>query len=159
MHKIIHDLATTGGANLPSGASRPSICHIPGAFSHLSTSLYHIYITDGTYNPFPSFAFTGTVKPVYPLSPKRAVPDHIPRPDYVAAGGKCSPNTPPGRMPTPASPRHSRPTPLRNQGRWPASSNTECRGNPENADCVPSESSPDNHRYCCCLRLRISTED
>ncbi|KAF5330899.1 hypothetical protein D9619_005556 [Psilocybe cf. subviscida] len=60
-HKIIHDLATTGGANFPS---------------------------DGTYNPFPNFAYTGTVKPVYPLSPRRPVPDHIPRPDYVAAGGQ-----------------------------------------------------------------------
>ncbi|KAF8959056.1 peptidase M24, structural domain-containing protein [Flammula alnicola] len=60
-HKIVHDLAKTGGANLP---------------------------TDGTYNPFPNYSFTGTMRPVYPLSPTRKVPDHIPRPDYVAAGGK-----------------------------------------------------------------------
>ncbi|PPQ78084.1 hypothetical protein CVT25_015618 [Psilocybe cyanescens] len=60
-HKIIHDLAKTGGANLAS---------------------------DGTYNPFVNYAFTGTLRPVYPLSPKRQVPAHIPRPDYVEADGK-----------------------------------------------------------------------
>ncbi|KAF4615225.1 hypothetical protein D9613_003039 [Agrocybe pediades] len=62
-HKIVHDLAKTGGANLiPAG--------------------------DGTYNPFPSYEFTGTVRPCYPLSPKRSVPAHIPRPEYVETGGK-----------------------------------------------------------------------
>lgn len=44
--------------------------------------------TDGTYNPFPNYEYTGRMRPVYPLSAKRTVPDHIPRPDYVAAGGK-----------------------------------------------------------------------
>jgi methionyl aminopeptidase len=41
---------------------------------------------DGTYNPFIDFNFTGTMKPLYPLSPKRKVPDHIPKPDYAADG-------------------------------------------------------------------------
>ncbi|KAJ7063278.1 peptidase M24, structural domain-containing protein [Mycena amicta] len=41
---------------------------------------------DGTYNPFPSFSFTGSTRPVYPLSPRRKVPDHIPAPDYVKDG-------------------------------------------------------------------------
>ncbi|KDQ20353.1 hypothetical protein BOTBODRAFT_27776 [Botryobasidium botryosum FD-172 SS1] len=45
---------------------------------------------DGTYNPFPNFPWTGTVRPVYPLSPKRAVPDHIPRPDYAETGDPVS---------------------------------------------------------------------
>ncbi|KAJ7582743.1 peptidase M24, structural domain-containing protein [Mycena floridula] len=45
---------------------------------------------DGTYNPFPSFGYTGTMRPKYPLSPKRAVPDHIPRPDYVPHGTPLS---------------------------------------------------------------------
>ncbi|KAL4074463.1 peptidase M24, structural domain-containing protein [Scleroderma yunnanense] len=39
--------------------------------------------TDGTYNPFPNYSFSGTIRPVYPLSPKREVPAHIPRPDYA----------------------------------------------------------------------------
>jgi hypothetical protein len=38
------------------------------------------------YNPFPNYAFTGSVRPVYPLSNTRKVPDHIPRPDYVKDG-------------------------------------------------------------------------
>jgi len=40
-------------------------------------------VRDNVYNPFPSFSFTGTLRPVYPLSPKRLVPEHIPRPDYA----------------------------------------------------------------------------
>ncbi len=41
---------------------------------------------DGTYNPFPNYDYTGTLKPVYPLSPKRLVPEHIGRPDYAEDG-------------------------------------------------------------------------
>jgi hypothetical protein len=41
---------------------------------------------DGTFNPFPNFGFSGLLRPVYPLSPKRVVPDHIPRPDYAEDG-------------------------------------------------------------------------
>ncbi|KAG6846593.1 Methionine aminopeptidase 1, partial [Arthromyces matolae] len=40
----------------------------------------------GTYNPFPNCPFTGTIKPVYPLSKTRIVPDHIPRPEYAIDG-------------------------------------------------------------------------
>ncbi|KAI5287701.1 Methionine aminopeptidase 1 [Ascosphaera aggregata] len=38
------------------------------------------------YNPFPGYAFTGSLRPVYPLSPKRLVPDTIPKPDYAIDG-------------------------------------------------------------------------
>lgn len=38
------------------------------------------------YNPFPTFKFTGSVRPVYPLSAKRTVPKSIPRPDYAETG-------------------------------------------------------------------------
>jgi len=38
------------------------------------------------YDPFPSFLYAGALRPVYPLSPTRKVPDHIPRPDYHADG-------------------------------------------------------------------------
>lgn len=40
----------------------------------------------GYYNPFPSFAYTGPLRPVYPLSEKRTVPASIPHPDYAADG-------------------------------------------------------------------------
>jgi methionyl aminopeptidase len=36
-----------------------------------------------TYNPWPDFEFSGTLKPCYPLSAKRSVPEHILRPDYA----------------------------------------------------------------------------
>ncbi|KAJ7172509.1 peptidase M24, structural domain-containing protein [Mycena filopes] len=41
---------------------------------------------DGTYNPFPNYDFTGPMRPLYPLSSKRKVPDHIQLPDYVTDG-------------------------------------------------------------------------
>lgn len=40
----------------------------------------------GLYNPFPNYPFTGSLRPVYPLSPRRDVPASIPRPDYVEDG-------------------------------------------------------------------------
>ncbi|KAF8517559.1 methionine aminopeptidase [Hysterangium stoloniferum] len=45
---------------------------------------------DGTFNPFPKFKFTGDVRPVYPLSPRRLVPPEIPRPDYAEDGVPAS---------------------------------------------------------------------
>ncbi|EKM82708.1 hypothetical protein AGABI1DRAFT_34709 [Agaricus bisporus var. burnettii JB137-S8] len=56
-HKILHDLAKPGA--LPTNQGN---------------------------NPWPSFNFTGSVRPVYPLSPTREVPAHIPRPDYAEDG-------------------------------------------------------------------------
>ncbi|MCJ1341757.1 Methionine aminopeptidase 1 [Bachmanniomyces sp. S44760] len=38
------------------------------------------------YNPFPTFPFTGSMRPVYPLSPRRQVPESIQRPDYAEDG-------------------------------------------------------------------------
>ncbi|KAI1469804.1 methionine aminopeptidase [Daldinia caldariorum] len=40
----------------------------------------------GTYNPFTSFYFTGPLRPVYPLSPRRQVPKTIRHPDYAKTG-------------------------------------------------------------------------
>ncbi|KAF2756275.1 methionine aminopeptidase 1A [Pseudovirgaria hyperparasitica] len=37
----------------------------------------------GHYDPFPSFAYTGDLRPVYPLSERRAVPESISKPDYA----------------------------------------------------------------------------
>ncbi|KAG6832390.1 hypothetical protein H0H92_002658 [Tricholoma furcatifolium] len=41
---------------------------------------------DGTYNPFPTYSYTGSIRPVYPLSKPRTIPDHIPRPEYALTG-------------------------------------------------------------------------
>ncbi|KAL8928317.1 MAG: hypothetical protein Q9172_001001 [Xanthocarpia lactea] len=40
----------------------------------------------GPYNPFPSYSFTGTVRPVYPLSARRPVPNTIRQPDWAEDG-------------------------------------------------------------------------
>lgn len=40
----------------------------------------------GYYNPFPNFSYTGPLRPVYPLSPRREIPKTIPHPDYAADG-------------------------------------------------------------------------
>ncbi|KIY43344.1 methionine aminopeptidase [Fistulina hepatica ATCC 64428] len=38
------------------------------------------------YNPFPAFEFTGSLRPIYPLSGRRTVPGRIPFPDYAIDG-------------------------------------------------------------------------
>ncbi|KAI0449738.1 methionine aminopeptidase 1 [Xylaria acuta] len=40
----------------------------------------------GFYNPFPAYPFTGTVRPIYPLSPNRVVPKSIKHPDWAETG-------------------------------------------------------------------------
>ncbi|TID13475.1 methionine aminopeptidase type I [Venturia nashicola] len=40
----------------------------------------------GHFNPFPTFPYTGTLRPVYPLSPRRSVPKKIKHPDYAGDG-------------------------------------------------------------------------
>lgn len=40
----------------------------------------------GHYNPFPTFSFTGPLRPVYPLSQRREVSDKIKKPDYAQTG-------------------------------------------------------------------------
>lgn len=40
----------------------------------------------GHYNPFPTFPYTGPLRPVYPLSPRRQVPTKIKHPDYAKDG-------------------------------------------------------------------------
>lgn len=40
----------------------------------------------GLYNPFPTFAFTGSLRPVYPLSERRKIPDSIIKPVWSEDG-------------------------------------------------------------------------
>ena len=35
------------------------------------------------YNPFPTFPFTGSLRPIYPLSDRRSVPESIKHPNYA----------------------------------------------------------------------------
>ena len=41
-----------------------------------------IHKSNSLYNPFPTYPFTGPLRPVYPLSPRRTVPESIPHPNY-----------------------------------------------------------------------------
>ncbi|KAG0690273.1 Methionine aminopeptidase 1 [Pichia californica] len=43
-----------------------------------------------SYNPFPEYSYTGNVKPSYPLSIKREVPNDIIKPDYAIDGTPIS---------------------------------------------------------------------
>ena len=36
-----------------------------------------------TYNPFPSFNYTGSMRPAYPLSSKRTIPEGIAKPEWA----------------------------------------------------------------------------
>ncbi|KAL4250499.1 Methionine aminopeptidase [Abortiporus biennis] len=54
---------------------------------------------DGTYNPFSTFDFTGDLRPRYPLSPLRKVPEHIPRPEYAETGIPRNENRQAGQPP------------------------------------------------------------
>lgn len=38
------------------------------------------------YNPYPTYAFTGSTRPVHPLSARRTVPKSIPHPEYAKSG-------------------------------------------------------------------------
>jgi methionyl aminopeptidase len=40
----------------------------------------------GHFNPFPTFPYTGALRPVYPLSPRREVPKKVKLPDYAKDG-------------------------------------------------------------------------
>ncbi|KKA26786.1 hypothetical protein TD95_003159 [Thielaviopsis punctulata] len=55
------------------------------------TNLLEKFITpttgaDGTFNPFPTFSYSGSLRPLYPLSPHRTVPKSIPHPDWAYDG-------------------------------------------------------------------------
>ncbi|KAL6300164.1 methionine aminopeptidase [Sparassis latifolia] len=63
-HKLIHDIATP----------RQPLLDDPNINKN------------GTFNPFGSFSFTGDLRPVYPLTPRREVPEHIVKPDYAEDG-------------------------------------------------------------------------
>lgn len=46
----------------------------------------NLFIATGLYNPFPTYPFSGRVRPVYPLSPRRPVPKSIKHPDWAVDG-------------------------------------------------------------------------
>ncbi|KAK0362659.1 Methionine aminopeptidase 1 [Friedmanniomyces endolithicus] len=69
-HKTAHKAQNSMLANL--NLTRPNMVSYPDA--------------DGHFNPFPAYPFTGSLRPVYPLSPRRTVPDRVGKPDYAGNG-------------------------------------------------------------------------
>lgn len=58
----------------------------PDTTSTMNSSSKHNVVTTGPYNPFPTYPYTGSVRPVYPLSPRRPVPKSIKHPDWAETG-------------------------------------------------------------------------
>ncbi|KAJ7356456.1 peptidase M24, structural domain-containing protein [Mycena albidolilacea] len=77
-HKVLHNIAKLDPNAAGKGSSPETVC------------------ADGTYNPFPNYNFTGPMRPVYPLSPKRKIPDHIQLPDHAIDGTPKSTRRPEG---------------------------------------------------------------
>ncbi|KAL8868695.1 MAG: hypothetical protein Q9174_004822 [Haloplaca sp. 1 TL-2023] len=69
-HKIVHK---AGMPRFPSSSGCTKANQLPASGGTL-------------HNPFPSFKFTGSLRPVYPLSPKRPVPAHITKPPWHEDG-------------------------------------------------------------------------
>ncbi|KAL1614135.1 Methionine aminopeptidase 1 [Diplodia seriata] len=72
-HKAVHKAAGATSSNPLRNIFPPKVVSQPDPET-------------GHYNPFPSFPFTGDLRPVYPLSARREVPKTIPHPDYAKDG-------------------------------------------------------------------------
>lgn len=42
-----------------------------------------VHKSNAPQDPFPTYPYTGSLRPSYPLSPRRTVPDSIPHPNYA----------------------------------------------------------------------------
>nr|OQO18667.1 hypothetical protein B0A51_14315 [Rachicladosporium sp. CCFEE 5018] len=78
-HKTVHKSANSMLSNIIT----PGVVSLPDA--------------DGHFNPFPTYPYTGNLRPLYPLSTRRAVPEKIPRPDYALTGIPRSEQVPTAR--------------------------------------------------------------
>ena len=92
-HKLIHNLANGVGALSLESDSQSLPC------SPKKPAFRFRRFLDGSYNPFPNFAFSGSLRPAYPLSAKRHVPDHIARPEYAGDGSSLPTPRPGGSGP------------------------------------------------------------
>ncbi|MCJ1458546.1 Methionine aminopeptidase 1 [Mycoblastus sanguinarius] len=46
----------------------------------------HKSSSSNLHNPFPTFPYTGSLRPIYPLSPRRQIPESIPHPEWAKDG-------------------------------------------------------------------------
>lgn len=49
-------------------------------------NFFFLFTTAAPYEPFKNFKYSGPLRAVYPLSPRRTVPKEIQRPDYAETG-------------------------------------------------------------------------
>ncbi|KAJ3577832.1 hypothetical protein NPX13_g2733 [Xylaria arbuscula] len=77
--------STTNTSNSPEAVHKAQCQGLQHKAIH-KTGNKNLEIRSGFYNPFPSYHFTGTVRPVYPLSSKRTVPTSIQHPDWAQTG-------------------------------------------------------------------------
>ena len=52
----------------------------------LTPTIISLPDADGHYNPFPAYPFTGPLRPVYPLSARRTIPERIRHTEYAHNG-------------------------------------------------------------------------
>lgn len=92
-------LSSTSGSNIQQSTHKAVHKAQSNLFSNLLTPkvVSQPDPVTGHFNPFPTYEFTGPLRPVYPLSKKREVPKSIPHPDYAADGTPHSENTFAGR--------------------------------------------------------------
>ncbi|KAI0049522.1 methionine aminopeptidase [Auriscalpium vulgare] len=69
----------------PSKLECPT-CHKLGIKDSYFCTQECFKVSYNAYNPFPNFRYSGDLRPVYPLSSTRPVPEHIPPPDYAKTG-------------------------------------------------------------------------
>lgn len=86
MHKRVHDIVAPRQPLLDDPSISKSLCHVRLCSKARSNSVPVVSGGDGTFNPFYNHRFSGSLRPVYPLSPPRIVPEHIKRPDYAESG-------------------------------------------------------------------------
>lgn len=60
--------------------------HLGGMHQLLMALFSNRGIAGQLYDPFPGYPYTGSVRPVYPLSPRRPVPKTIKHPDWAKTG-------------------------------------------------------------------------
>ncbi len=72
---------------LYSQSINPFTRHPVSLINHLTRwVLPNVPSATSLYNPFPTFPFTGSLRPLYPLSQRRPVPNSIPHPNYSEDG-------------------------------------------------------------------------
>jgi methionyl aminopeptidase len=77
-HKLIHNIVQIAAEKEDASQSCLTYCVLQTTDGHAENATIPPHMR--------RYQWTGPMRPHYPLSPKRVVPDHIPRPDYADNG-------------------------------------------------------------------------